>query len=394
MKITEEVRYLCNKLEQSGFEAWVVGGCVRDFYMNKTPGDYDITTNATYDEIANCLKDDVMEIEYGTSKEFDVFVCYYNHEKYEIATFRKDKEYYDHRHCVTEVTEKIDDDLSRRDFTINSLAYRPATDELKDLFGGLEDINKRIIRAVGKAEDRINEDALRILRAYRFSANFGFELDNELRDTCQKYFNSIFYCSQERITNEITKLITKHIYNESSAISILTLVNSKVDSKIIDELNSLNKGAVDEILAWAILLQNVDNPKEILGKCKHSRYFIDLVNALIVNKDIDFKSKEDIKRWASKYSIELFKYLNAFQYIMNAEGTLTFNEKRKLVREIVKNDEPHKLYQLDVDGNDLIALGYEGKAIGEKLNRLLELVIDNPQLNCKDILLEGEYERL
>ena len=94
----------------------------------------------------------------------------------------------------------------------------------------MEDINKRIIRAVGKAEDRINEDALRILRAYRFSANFGFTIDEELDTVCKEHFSSISnYCSQERITNEITKLINKHIYNESSAIAILTLINNKVD---------------------------------------------------------------------------------------------------------------------------------------------------------------------
>lgn len=387
IKIPNDVKYLCDKLESSGYEAYVVGGCVRDsFLSSRTPDDWDITTNATYEQIAEALKDDVFEIEYGTSKQFNVFVCYYNHEKYEIATFRTDLDYEDHRHPVTEITTSIEEDLKRRDFTINAMAYRPSTDELIDLFDGKKDIEDRVIRAVGNPNDRINEDALRILRAYRFSANLGFELDDALEKVCEERFKDVEYCSMERKQMEINKLFSKEIKNKESAKKLLRLVVNDISDETI-EMIEYGRHCLE--VQWALLLKDIDvnHVYEILNIYKFSTRFIDRVIDILKNKNYSFIDKVSIKKYMSNYGNEGYGLLVMFQSIVGKIDNMQTMEIKKLHRQIIVNEEPYRLSDLKINGNDLIELGYEGQEIGRKLDNLLNVVINNPKYNNKDILI-------
>ncbi|MEE1185167.1 MAG: hypothetical protein UHX92_03715, partial [Acutalibacteraceae bacterium] len=172
--LPEKIEYVINRITDSGFEAFIVGGCVRDMLMGKTPNDFDITTSATPEEIQNIFEKTVPTgIKHGT------ITVVLEGEPIEVTTFRCDGDYNDCRHPEkVEFVRSIEADLSRRDFTVNAIAYNP-TKGIVDLFGGIEDINSKILRAVGNPEKRFCEDALRIMRLFRFSSVLSFEIEEK-----------------------------------------------------------------------------------------------------------------------------------------------------------------------------------------------------------------------
>lgn len=395
INVPEDVKFICNKLENAGYEAWVVGGCVRDAILGKEPKDWDITTNAEYHEIENVLKNDVFIIPMEGSKEHNVCFTRYNHNQYEIATFRKDLEYSDHRHTSTEPVSNIDEDLMRRDFTINAMAYRPLKDDFKDLYNGIEDLNNKIIRAVRNPEDRINEDALRILRAYRFSANLGFKLDKNLEEVCNEKFDDIKYCSMERKRDEIIKTISKPVLNEVSADKLLDIIvntenRDKNLYKFLDYAKSLD-------VKMALILSN-ETTKEVhnlLNLYKFDSKSIKSITNIIQNKDMFLQSKEDVKSFLFKQSKISDSPENNLYNILEYKASLSngisndYDVLRvySLMNEIKKLKEPYKLKDLEINGNDLVERGYDGVEIGNKLEQLMKIVIKNPTYNQKDILL-------
>ena len=207
MYLPDGVKAIIDILGRHGHRADVVGGCVRDSLLGKEPYDYDVTTDATPDEMIDIFRDFrtvPTGIKHGT---LTVLV---DGTPYEITTYRRDGDYRDHRHpdSVT-FTEKIADDLSRRDFTVNAMAYNP-TDGLTDLFGGQADLKAHLIRAVGDPTRRFDEDALRILRAVRFSATLGFRIEEGTARAAHDGAHLLSFVSGERIYTEIKKLIPRH----------------------------------------------------------------------------------------------------------------------------------------------------------------------------------------
>lgn len=205
--IPKDIRQVALTLEASGFEGYLVGGCVRDMIMGNTPNDYDITTNATPEQIIGIFPDTFYENNFGTVG----VVINHGQEKeevVEVTPYRTESKYSDKRHPDSVLySNNIKDDLQRRDFTINAMAYRVASGELVDLYGGAEDIGKKLIKAVGDPKIRFEEDALRILRAIRFSATLGFHVEHNTKEAIEDMVGGLLEISSERIRDEFVKII-------------------------------------------------------------------------------------------------------------------------------------------------------------------------------------------
>ena len=236
IRIPQDVLWILNKLNQAGYEAYVVGGCVRDSLMGREPNDWDITTDAEPLQVKGLFRRTIdTGLQHGT-------VTVMNHGVgYEVTTYRLDGEYDDHRRpdSVT-FSKNLADDLMRRDFTINAMAYHPEKG-LVDLYGGTEDLEEKRIRAVGDPDARFNEDALRILRAVRFAAQLGFQIEPETREAIRKHVKELSFVSIERIETELTKLICSPHPEE-----IPTILSTRVEHSLPDDPDEQqNTGIVD-----------------------------------------------------------------------------------------------------------------------------------------------------
>ena len=215
MKIPDEIQSITEKIEERGFEAYIVGGCVRDFLLGKNPKDWDITTNAKPEEIQKIFPASFYNNKFGTVTVVNKNAEDENLKNIEITTYRIDANYSDKRHPdKIEFTPNLKDDLARRDFTINAMAGQVESKKLKvesqkiiDLFGGQEDLENKIIRAVGNADERFSEDALRMLRAVRFSSKLNFEIEKNTFKAIKKNSKLLKFVSQERIRDELEKII-------------------------------------------------------------------------------------------------------------------------------------------------------------------------------------------
>ena len=227
IELPEDVRTILAKLETEGYEAYAVGGCVRDSILGRKPGDWDITTSARPESIKALFRRTVdTGIEHGT------VTVLMGSRSYEVTTYRIDGEYADLRHPKEVLfTASLEEDLKRRDFTINAMAYNESTG-LVDLFDGMSDLNNRVIRAVGKPEERFGEDALRILRAFRFSAQLDFEVEEKTREAAKKLAANLSMISAERIREELTKLLVS-----DHPEKIEELYDNKITDVILPELN-------------------------------------------------------------------------------------------------------------------------------------------------------------
>ena len=202
MEIPQAVEKIIDTLEAGGFEAYAVGGCVRDTLLGREPEDWDITTSARPEQVKSLFRRTVdTGIQHGTVTVLE------NHQGYEVTTYRIDGEYEDGRHPKqVEFTASLTEDLKRRDFTINAMAYSKKTG-IVDEFGGMEDLKRGIIRCVGAAQERFTEDALRILRAIRFSAQLGFSIEEQTLEAVRQIAPNLVHVSKERIQVELTKLL-------------------------------------------------------------------------------------------------------------------------------------------------------------------------------------------
>lgn len=211
-RLPEDVRTLLQVLHDHGFEAYVVGGCVRDSLLSLEPHDWDITTNALPEETIKLFEFLNLQV-IKTGLKHGTVAVFMNGETYEITTYRVDGNYTDLRHPDTvKFVSSLEEDLKRRDFTINAMAYNEE-EGLIDLFGGQKDLNDRIIRCVGSPYDRFNEDPLRMLRAIRFGANLNFILDKKINDAIRRQEKLILSISKERITSEFEKMLVSNNKN-------------------------------------------------------------------------------------------------------------------------------------------------------------------------------------
>ena len=381
--IPPEIQFIIERLQKNGFEAYLVGGCVRDMLMDITPHDYDITTSASPEIILSLFEKTVPTgIKHGTVTVINGGFAA------EVTTYRTDGEYSDHRRPerVTFV-KSLKEDLARRDFTVNAIAYNE-NEGIKDFFGGREDIKNKILRAVGEPKKRFCEDALRILRLFRFASVLEFTpeeatLKNALK--CAPLLESI---SAERISSELRKAVNG---KNPEALKPLTDINGlkfigikNPDYSKIVPLQSAG------LALFGFLYSSTDNLMSALRFLKPSNKEKRLYENILTLLSLPFpQSKEEIKEMLFKtYLISVEKYL----YFKNSYfGTDTENAL-SMLREILENGEPYRISDLKIGGRSLIKLGIKGEKVGETLEYLRQRVTADPTLNRREILLQISEE--
>ncbi|MCC8042401.1 MAG: HD domain-containing protein [Oscillospiraceae bacterium] len=432
--IPRNISIVLERLEAKGFDAFIVGGCVRDSILGIAPSDYDVTTNASPEQVISCF-DGFRVIETGLKHGTVTVVS--DGSNVEITTYRIDGEYLDHRkpEAVT-FTTSLDDDLSRRDFTINAMAYSPKTG-LVDKFGGQRDLWEKCIRCVGDPQKRFNEDALRILRALRFSAVLDFSVDPQTAAAVHENKGLLADISAERIRNELTKLIC------GASPARVMLEYADVFSFIIPEaapcigFNQHSKYHVydvwehtayavelstnDPVVRLALLFHDIEKPscyitdengnghfpghqeksahtaESIMKRLRLDNATVAQVVKLIGCHDLTPVSERCLVR---KIISELgFDTLSRLCNVMRGDNLAKksgsshrieqIDAMESIALDIMKNNECCTLMQLDIDGGDLIAMGFKGKAVGDVLNRLLEMVMEEKIPNRRSTLLEA-----
>ena len=435
MKLTipSNAEKILHILEENGYEAYVVGGCVRDSILGRNPNDWDITTSASPQQVKELFQRTV-----DTGLQHGTVTVLMDKEGYEVTTYRVDGDYEDGRHPKQVMfTSSLEEDLKRRDFTINAMAYHPERG-LVDLFHGMEDMEHKIVRCVGDPMERFHEDALRILRAVRFSAQLGFTIEEKTKAGIQALAPNLKCVSAERIQTELVKLlvsphpdylrvayetgITREFLPEFDAC-MTTSQNTPHHCYTVGEhiLHSLCHVRADKVLRITMLLHDIGKPvvrktdengrdhfkmhgiagekmaAQILRRLKFDNDTIRKVTRLVKwHDDRPEGTTKAVRRAVNRIGEDLFPYyLEVQQADMLAQSDYRRTEKQERldkVKEayetIINEHQCVSLKTLAVTGKDLIEAGYKpGREIGETLNRLLEVVLVDPQKNQKEILL-------
>ena len=378
LHIPPEVVNIAKRLEDAGFETWCVGGAVRDNLLGVENHDFDLTTAAPPAEVQKVFKRTVpVGIEHGTVAVLDA-----NNQPHEVTTFRKDIQT-DGRHAVVEFGVSLMDDLARRDFTINAIAYHPIRHEWRDPFQGEQDLEKKLIRSVGDPNWRFQEDYLRILRALRFSARFEFRIHVRTLEAAKANAQGLAQLSAERVREEwfkglktakkMSKLVTLWRDVGATRIWLPEMGATSVDPGAVDRLPR------DPVLVSAFLAKD---PASLLTRLKCSTKDIERGRAIGLWRDKypDATDPIAVRRWLAavgQYADDLLALLPA------PRAALTHAVER-----IRAANPPLTLKDLAVKGNDLIAAGVRaGPDVGDALARLLEEVLEDPARNTKEYLL-------
>ena len=414
--------YICKQLNSKGFKAYAVGGVVRDNLLGKKCQDIDITTDAMPQEIIDAFP---TERKILTGLKHGTVGVVVNHILYEVTTFRQDGNYLDSRHPESvNFVRNLKEDLARRDFTINAIAYNQQEGYV-DLFGGIQDLDNKIIRCVGDADKRFKEDALRILRAIRFSSQLGFKIEENTKKAILENKGLLKNISVERILVELKKMLLG-----DNCASVL-LEYKQVIAEFIPEIKptfdfdqksiyhrynvyehtvrSIEYAEKDELIRLTLLLHDIAKPQCFVlddkgrGHCpKHpqigAEMAFNILKRLRVDNDTIFTSikliehhdnfikenkiavKELLRQIGEKNFLLLLKVqkADALAHTIKASNQRRkhLNIIRELYREIKRNRECFNLKNLDVNGRDIKALGYSGKKVGEILSKLLTSVIN------------------
>jgi tRNA nucleotidyltransferase (CCA-adding enzyme) len=390
LEIPDEVLRIARKLEEAGFETWCVGGAVRDNLLEYANKDFDLATAATPPQVRKLFKRTVpIGIEHGT-----VAVLDRKRQPHEVTTFRRDVKT-DGRHAVVEFGVSLEEDLGRRDFTINAIAYHPLSHEWRDPFDGAADLDARLIRAVGEPADRFREDYLRILRALRFAAKFGFEIERNTREAAAAAATGLQGLSAERVREEWFRGLEGAqdpsafvmLWEEMGALGVW-LPELSGGEQLTDERWTLvdRVGGRDAVLATAYLS---NDPETTLSRLKCSNAELERGKAVgrFRNSFPDPESTVDVRRWMSRVGDALDDLLTLN---VSAEAG---NELKDVVERVRESGAPLTVRDLAVRGSDLVALGIEeGPAVGRVLRQLLNEAIEDPTINTSDVLLKRARE--
>ena len=430
--LPQNVNFIIDRLYEHGFEAYAVGGCVRDSLLGRKPQDWDITTSAKPDQVKTIFNHTIdTGIQHGT------VTVMLDHVGYEVTTYRIDGEYEDARHPkeVT-FTSNLKLDLERRDFTINAMAYNHKSG-IVDEFDGIDDLNKHIIKCVGCAHDRFSEDALRMFRAVRFAAQLGFEIDKETQDAIKELAPTMAKVSAERIQVELVKLLTSvhpeemhTVYATGIADVVLpefsvmmrTPQNNPHHCHTVGEhtIEVLKGVEADKVLRLAALFHDVAKPdcrstdedgidhfyehpqvgakktKTILRRLKFDNATIDMVCRLVAIHDINpALTPESVRKAIQKAGLECYPVIFELKKAdILAQSDYQRKEKlealdgyHKIYDKIIEDADCLTLKDLALNGRDLIELGVKpGPQIGNILAKLLDVVIEEPEKNTKEYL--------
>lgn len=428
-----DVKEIIEKLNNAGFEAYAVGGCVRDSILGRIPNDWDITTSAKPMEVKKIFKRTV-----DTGLKHGTVTVLMGSEGYEVTTYRIDGEYEDGRHPKdVEFTSNLKEDLLRRDFTINAMAYNDK-DGLVDIFGGMEDIEKKVIRCVGNPVERFTEDALRLFRAIRFAAQLGYDIEEETYKAIGELAPTLSKISAERIQTELTKTITSdhpEMIKTAYKLGLTKVFMPELD--VCFETNQNNphhcysvgdhilktvcEVRSDKVLRLAMLFHDMGKPackttdekgidhfhghpiksqemsKEILRRLKYDNDTIDKVSRLVRYHDERIEPGEKYMRRAIN-RVGVVAFPDIFE-VWNADlsGQSEYKREEKFERlnvnkkdydSIIQKKQCVELKDMAVTGSDLIKNGMNpGPEIGKILNEMLMEIIDDPDKNDREYLL-------
>ncbi len=378
-KLPNYVLYCLDLLEDHGFEAWCVGGAVRDHIMGKQPFDYDITTNASPKDIIGIFPKTVPTgIQHGT------VTVVTSGGNVEITTYRSDGEYSDHRtpDNVTFVNS-IDADLSRRDFTMNAICYNPKVG-FYDPENGIADINNRTIRSIGDPDRRFTEDALRIMRAFRFSAQLGFNIEETTKSCAISLSDLLRNISVERVYAELKRALTSKFALKTEPLFTCGAL-SHLGLSCYRMPENFEALPFDFAFRIAFLCKYLNTePLTVLSKLKsdnNTKHKADIYSALLEHSLP--QNKPDIKRMLSIGERSAVETVISYYEKTGIDTAKT----KEMLREVFENNEPYRVDMLDISGDDLIELNYKGKEIGNILEQLLQYVIQHPDANTKDKLM-------
>ncbi len=436
MNIPNNANLILKALCESGYEAYFVGGCVRDFLMNRPCNDFDITTSAKPLEIEEALSRKGIRY-FETGLKHGTVTAVIDGEAFEITTYRTDGEYLDARHPENVVfVSDLSEDLSRRDFTVNALAYNEH-DGIVDKFGGIDDIKNGIIRTVGNPDKRFNEDALRIMRALRFASTLGFIIESETANSIHKNAELLKNISAERIYSELMNLLLgvnceKILLEFKDVIGVIIpelipCFSCEQNTKwhLYDVYTHIVKSVSycenKDYLRLAVLLHDIGKPQckttdskgvdhffghpqrsveiasQVLRRLKTSREYTKKILKLIEIHDKKISpTGESVKFWLRTLGEDLFfdfmevklADMKSHNLQFAGESLVLFEKIKRLANEIISNNEPYRICDLAIGGNELVELGYQKAQIKDELEKLIVDVSKNPTLNSKEILIQ------
>jgi tRNA nucleotidyltransferase (CCA-adding enzyme) len=382
LEIPDPILQIARALEGAGFEAWCVGGTLRDALLGYSQSDYDIATSATPEQVQRLFPRTVgVGIKYGT-----VGVLDQRRVLHEVTTFRRDV-VTDGRHAVVEYGVSLEEDLARRDFTINAIAYHPLRREWRDPFDGSRDLGQRLVRAVGNPTQRFREDYLRILRAIRFAARFDFAIDPPTWDAARAEAPGLSQLSAERVRDEwfkglqtarsVTQFATLWVEVGAARLWIPELEAARSGSKFTPEPPATVR---DPVLLTALL---TFQPASVLRRLKASNAEVE--RALGMERGPEAPASTDqrsVRHWLSMVGASADDLTVLWSLRRGSDPSWS-----RVVREIRQRGDPLSRADLAITGTDLQALGTSGPRIGQILAALLDRVLDEPALNTRDTLL-------
>lgn len=436
MKVPQNIKHILETLEYHGYSAWCVGGCVRDSMLGKTPEDWDITTSALPQECLSIFEPDA----FPTGLKHGTVTVRKNQTSVEITTFRTDGTYLDNRHPASVTfTKSLEEDLSRRDFTVNAMAVN-LREELEDPFHGQEDLEQRILRCVGNPDRRFNEDALRILRCLRFASTLNFSIDSETAESLRRNRELLLNIAVERIREELTKLLCG--INAAAVLRSFPEVFAVVMPEIkpmfsFDQrsryhcfdvwehtLHALEAAPAHPVLRWAVLLHDIGKPhcftldvrgghfyghpaisrelaEGILRRLKFDHETQNAILTLVEWHDRNFPHTEKGMRRALmklgelrlRQLLDVKRADNLGQAPEYRNRLSEINLCEKILNTLLAENACFSLKQLAVNGNDLIKAGLSGPQIGQALDDLLNAVVDGTLPNEKSALLQAALSK-
>ncbi|WPX07856.1 CCA tRNA nucleotidyltransferase [Anaerocellum danielii] len=378
IELKDEPMQVIKKLNQHNFKAYLVGGCLRDYLLGSTPQDFDIATDAKPEDVMRLFEKAIPTgIKHGT------VTVIINDVKIEVTTFRIEKEYQNHRWPTVEFKDSLYEDLKRRDFTINALAYHP-DEGLIDYFNGLDDLKNKIVRCVGNPQERFFEDALRILRCIRFATQLNFSIDKETFEGVVLLKDLLKKISKERINAELSKILS----SKNSLYGIKLLYESGVGKVIIPEyakiysfLHSTEFDLIPvqfKVPAFFACLGDTGKVEDLMRELRFDKKNITIATKLCKYINAKYDTEYLVKRIYFEeektseeiiYTISILKKDKAMVEVFN-----TLKVQSKLIN---KKD-------VKINGRDLLKLGLRGKEIGSVLHSVYEYILQNPGKNNRD----------
>lgn len=436
--IPDYVKKILTILNQAGHEAFCVGGCVRDLLLGRTPEDWDVTTSALPEEVQTLFAPHSVP----TGLRHGTITVVTGQGGVEVTTYRRDGDYHDCRHPdeVT-FTDSLTEDLARRDFTVNAMALDGAG-EIVDPFGGREDLRYEMLRCVGDPDRRLTEDALRILRCLRFSATLSFAIDTATEEALRRHKDLLSKIAMERVREELTKLIL------GPAADQVLLEYADVVGVVLPEIlpavgfdqhnrhhcfdvwehsvRAMAAAPKDPIIRWALLLHDLGKPDTFtvdeagVGHFyDHGRRSEELARGICSRLRMDRESREAICRLVKLHDAPITMTEKGIRRLLRKLGEEDFrrllqikrgdnlaqhpaylgrqewlNQVEEMLNVVLREDQCFSLRQLTVKGNDLLALGLQGKNVGDMLNWLLDQVVEGKAPNQRELLLELAAEEI